>query len=46
MNEPIIVERSKFGLEFEAMRITRDLIVALRYKLRMFGVPLGGPTDV
>ena len=28
------------------MQIARDLIVALRYKLRTFGVPLDGPTDV
>ena len=28
------------------MRIERDLIVALRYKLRMFGVPLDGLADV
>ena len=28
------------------MQIARDLIFALRYKLRMFGVPLDGPTDV
>ena len=28
------------------MRIARDLIVVLRYKLRMFGVPLYGPADV
>jgi hypothetical protein len=54
MNAPIIwfskkqntVESSTFGSEFVALRIARDLIVALRYKLRMFGVPLDGPTDV
>jgi hypothetical protein len=54
MNTPIIwfskkqntVESSTFGSEFVAMRIARDLIVSLRYKLRMFGVPLDGPTDV
>ena len=28
------------------MRIARDLIVALYCKLRMFGVPLDGPSDV
>ena len=32
--------------EFVAMRIAQDLIVSLRYKLRMFGLPLDGPTDV
>ena len=52
-NAPIIwfskkqntVESSTFGSEFVALRIARDLIVALRYKMRMFGVPLDGPTD-
>ena len=54
MNTPIIwfskkqntVESSTFGSEFVAMQIALDLIVALRYKLRMFGVPLDFPTDV
>ena len=52
MSAPIIwfskkqntVESSTFGSEFVAMRTARYLIVALRYKLRMFGVPLDGPT--
>ena len=39
-----MVESSTFGSEFVAMRIVRDLIVVLRYKLRMFGVPFDGPT--
>jgi hypothetical protein len=50
-NTPIIwhsrrqntVETSTFGSEFVALRNARDLIVALRYKLRMFGVPINGP---
>ena len=54
MNAPIIwfskkqntVESSTFGSEFVAMRIPWDLIVSLWYKLRMFGVPIDGPTDV
>jgi hypothetical protein len=49
-NTPIIwhsqrqntVETSTFGSEFVALRNARDLIVALRYKLRMFGVPING----
>ena len=53
MNAPIIwfskkqntVESSTFESEFVAMRIARDLIIALCYKLHMFGVPLDGPTD-
>ena len=39
------VESSTFGSEFVALRIAVDLIEALRYKLRMFGVPLEDPTD-
>jgi hypothetical protein len=40
------VETSTFGSEFVAMRIAVELIEALRYKLRMFGIPLDGPTNV
>jgi hypothetical protein len=29
-----------------ALRTARDLVVALRYKLRMFGIPLTGPARV
>ena len=54
MNTPIVwfskkqntVESSTFGSEFVAMRIAKDLVVALRYKCRMFGIPIDGPTDV
>jgi hypothetical protein len=53
-NTPIIwhsrrqntIETSTFGSEFVALRCARDLIVALRYKLRMFGVPIEGPAKV
>lgn len=53
-NAPIIfyskrqntVETSTFGSEFVAIRIAKELIVALRYKLRMFGVPIDGPANV
>ena len=38
------VESSTFGSEFVAMRTAVDLVEALRYKLRMFGVPIDGPT--
>ena len=52
-NAPIIwfskrqntVEAATFGSEFVALRICKELIVALRYKLRMFGVPLEGPAN-
>jgi hypothetical protein len=53
-NAPIIwyskrqntVESATFGSEFVALRTAKDLIVALRYKLRMFGVPIEGPASV
>jgi hypothetical protein len=40
------VETSTFGSEFVAMRQATELIEALRYKLRMFGIPIDGPTRV
>jgi hypothetical protein len=40
------VETSTFGSEFVAMRIAVELIESLRYKLRMFGIPIDGPTNV
>jgi hypothetical protein len=40
------VETSTFGSEFVAMRIAVELIEAMRYKLRMFGVPIEGATNV
>jgi hypothetical protein len=53
-NAPIIwfskkqntVESASFGSEFVALRAARDMIVALRYKLRMFGIPIEGPASV
>jgi hypothetical protein len=53
-NAPIIwyskkqntVESSTFGSELVAMRVARDLIVALRIKLKLFSVPLLGPANV
>ena len=41
-----IVESSTFGSEFVAMQIAKDMAIALRYKLRMFGIPIDGPADV
>jgi len=38
------VESSAYGSEFVALRIATELVEALRYKLRMFGVPLDGST--
>jgi hypothetical protein len=40
------VETSTFGSEYCAMKIAIDLIEGLRYKLRMMGIPLNGPTSV
>ena len=38
-------ETSTFGSEFIAMKTAVEQIESLRYKLRMFGVPLEGPTN-
>ena len=40
------VETSTFGCEFIAMKTAVEHIEALRYKLRMFGIPIEGPTNV
>jgi hypothetical protein len=40
------VEASTFGSEFTAMKNAIELIESLRYKLRMFGMPIEGPTNV
>lgn len=40
------VESSSFGSEFVALRIAKEMLVALRYKLRMFGVPIRGPASI
>jgi hypothetical protein len=40
------VETTTFGSELVAARICKELIVALRYKLRMFGVPIDGPANM
>ena len=37
---------STFGSEFVAMRIAVELIESLRYKLRMFGIPLEGAANI
>ena len=37
------VETSTYGSELVAARIAVDLIVEMRYKLRMLGVPIDGP---
>jgi hypothetical protein len=40
------IESSTFGSEFIAMRIMVEMLEALRYKLRMFGIPIDGPANV
>jgi hypothetical protein len=40
------VESSTFGSEFVAMRICVELVEALRYKLRMFGIPIDGSANI
>ena len=40
------VETSTFGSEFIAMKTAVEQIEALRYKIRMFGSPIEGPTNV
>jgi len=40
------VETSTFGSEFTAMKQAIEMLKALRYKLRMFGIPLEGPANV
>ena len=39
------VESSVFGSEFVALKIAIEQNEALRYKLRMMGVPIAGPTN-
>ena len=40
------VEASTFGAEFCAMKTAVEMIESLRYKLRMFGIPVDGPANV
>ena len=40
------VESSSFGSEFVAMKTAIEQIEGLRYKCRMMGIPLDGPTNV
>ena len=40
------VETSTFGSEFVAMKICTEMVEGLRYKLRMFGIPIEGPANV
>jgi hypothetical protein len=40
------VEASTFGSQFIAMKTAIEQVESLRYKLRMMGVPINGPTSV
>ena len=40
------VESSTFGSEFNALRIAVDQTVSMRYKLRMMGIRIDGPTYI
>ena len=40
------VDASTFGSKFQATKNAVELIESLRYKLRMFGVPIEGPTNI
>jgi len=40
------VEMSTYGAELVALRIGIDIVVEFRYKLRMMGIPLRGPSQV
>ena len=40
------VESSTFSSEFIALKTAVEHIMALRYKLRMFGVPIDGPARI
>ena len=39
-------ETSTFGSEFIALKTATEMIQGLRFKLRSFGIPIDGPTDV
>ena len=40
------IELSTFGAKFVALRIASEMIISLRYKLRMFGIPIDGPCNI
>ena len=40
------VESSTYGSELVAARIATELTMAMRYRLRMLGVPIDGPADL
>ncbi len=40
------IETSVFGAEFIAMKHATEMLMGLRYKIHMMGIPLSGPTYV
>ena len=42
--KPATIEGSVFGAELVAMKTGVEALIGIRYKLRMMGVPLNGPT--
>jgi hypothetical protein len=40
------IETSTYSSEFVALKIATEKIISLRYKLRMFGIPIEGPANV
>ena len=46
VKEQATIETSTFGAEFVALKYSIERIRGLRYKLRMMGVQISGPTDV
>ena len=40
------VETSTFGSEIVALKIAIEMVEGLRYKLRMMGIPIEGPTNM
>jgi hypothetical protein len=40
------IESSVFGAEFVAMKLGMEVLQGIRYKLRMMGVPIAGPTYI
>jgi hypothetical protein len=44
--QQVTIETSVFGAEFIAMKQGMETLQGLRYKLRMMGVPLSGPSYI
>ena len=44
--QTFIMESSTFSSEFIALKIVTETIVGLRFKLQMFGMPIGGPAHI